>query len=227
MPASASPAPSVPFPVLNAPHANGPMGYQQPANALMRPQHRHGHSADHADPSIGQKHSVSPCPQFCLAAAPKTDLFMEFRVHFPQRSQVRRSEQILSKPLPTRPEQDNALYMKPSDKTVSVAPSLTPSITHRTTADPAPQPAERYKERSLQKLEEKEGRSKPLPDHFAGHPPSGSVGRRATVDAKPSSGSRASNGVRRKPVQTPTPQEFFNWPDEPQVITTVRFTAIS
>jgi hypothetical protein len=87
----------------------------------MRPQHRHGHSADHADPSVGQKPSVSLAPSCLLAAAPKTDLFMEFRVHFPQRSHVRRSEQI-HKPLPTRPEQDNGVYLRPSDKTVSLAP---------------------------------------------------------------------------------------------------------
>jgi len=82
---------------------------------------------------------------------------------------------------------------------------------------PAYQPAERYKEKSLQKLEGKDTRSRPSADIPLAQPASGSIGRRATVDVNPSSGSR---GARRKPVQTPTPQEFFEWKDEPQVITT-------
>lgn len=156
---------------------------------------------------------------------------MEFRVRFPQTSQhahARLSQQNLSKPLPTKPEQDYATYSRQSGRSVRL-PRTDPSLTlgtYRTIADSAPQAAEQYKQQSLQKLDGKDSRGRSSADLPSGHAPPGSIGRRATVDARPSSAqaaTRGSNGARRKPVREPSPAEFFEWnpTDEPQVLTTV------
>lgn len=179
MPASASPPPNVPFPAYNAPHARGPASYQQPGHVLTKQQHRHGYSADYADPNLGQKPLTS------------------------QHAHARLSQQNLSKPLPTKPEQDYATYSRQSGRSA----------------------AEQYKQQSLQKLDGKDSRGRSSADLPSGHAPPGSIGRRATVDARPSSAqaaTRGSNGARRKPVREPSPAEFFEWnpTDEPQVLTT-------
>ncbi|PVG03810.1 hypothetical protein CPB86DRAFT_821880 [Serendipita vermifera] len=156
MPATASTNIPVPFPAyaIGEPHANGPRDSFQPAHVLTKGHHRHGHSADYTDPRVSQKTA---------------------------RSHVRRSEQMLSKPLPLMPDHERA-------------PVLPPKLTE----------AQMYKEQALQKSMEKETPSRPSTDSRHGRS-SSSLGRSVTADSKQSSSSSYGHGhreLRRKPVQT-------------------------
>ncbi|CAG7851861.1 SubName: Full=Uncharacterized protein {ECO:0000313/EMBL:CCA68079.1} [Serendipita indica DSM 11827] len=140
---------------FGAPHPNGPTNSGTHAHVPSRPHHRHGHSADYQDPRVAQK---------------------------AQHAHTRSSVQVLSKPLPSRPEQEREYISAPYQ----------------------PTEAQRYKQQSLAKLTEREHR--PSPASVSAGQKSSSLGRSATTDGRPSSASHP----RRKPVTSQMNEEMSN-----------------